>query len=458
MAQSTPSRPVRRGSARASLVALGLSLTQRALLQPLHDQVRIAQKRVRYSPSEKLTDLFIGLLAGIRGTVEINTVLRTDPAVQAAFGRHGCAEQSVLQDTLDAATPENVTQLEQAVTEIYQTHSRGYRHDYAQHWQLLDVDLTGLPCGPKATFASLGYFAGSRARRGRQLGRVLASHYDEVVVDRLFEGKTVLATALIPLVEAAEQTLALDEAKRARTVIRVDAGGGSVGDLNWLLGRGYQVLAKDYSSQRAAKLAARVTTWYDDPKVPGRQVGWVTSAATEYERPVQRLAVRCRRRNGQWAVGVLITTLPPAAAQALLGAPAAAGAAAQALLYVHLYDQRGGGVETAIKGDKQGLGLTKRNKKRFEAQQLLVQLNALAHNVLIWARDWLAPRQPRLRAYGIHRLRRDLWGISGSIELDGHGHVVQIILNQANRLAHHCLPAFQSLLATADLVITLGET
>jgi hypothetical protein len=440
-------------------VALGLSLTQRALLQPLYERVQIAQKRIRYSPIEKLTDLFIGLLAGIHGTVEINTVLRPDPAVQAAFGRRGCAEQSVLQDTLDAATPDNVAQLEAAVAEIYQTHSRGYRHDYRHHWQLLDVDLTGLPCGPKAAFASRGYFAGSRARRGRQLGRVLASQYGEVVVDRLFEGKTVLATALPELVAAAAQTLALDEARRARTVIRVDAGGGSVGDLNALLEQGYQILAKDYSSQRAARLAASVTTWYDDPKVPGRQVGWVTEPP-QYVRPVQRVAVRCRRRDGSWAVGVLISTLSTTAALAMLGpaGPPATGEAAALLANVYLYDQRGGGVETTFKGDKQGLGLTKRNKKRFTAQQMLVQLNTLAHNVLVWAREWLAERQPRLRAYGIHRLRRDVWGISGSVELDDHGRVTRIILNQANPLAHHCLPAFQSLFAAHDLVITLGET
>ena len=31
------------------------------------------------------------------------------------------------------------------------------------------------------------------------------------------------------------------------------------------------------------------------------------------------------------------------------------------LSYVTFYDQRGGGIETSLKGDKQGLGLTKRN-------------------------------------------------------------------------------------------------
>ncbi len=34
--------------------------------------------------------------------VEINTTLRADPARVEAFGKSRCAEQSVVQDTLDA--------------------------------------------------------------------------------------------------------------------------------------------------------------------------------------------------------------------------------------------------------------------------------------------------------------------------------------------------------------------
>src|SRR5207247_3474205 len=102
----------------------------------------------------------------------------------------------------------------------------GYRHDYVADWQFLDVDMTGMPCGRKAAFATKGYFANERNRRGRQLGRVLASRYGEVVIDRLFDGKTQLTTALVPLVEAAEQTLELDDPKRVRTILRVDAGRG----------------------------------------------------------------------------------------------------------------------------------------------------------------------------------------------------------------------------------------
>jgi hypothetical protein len=47
----------------------------------------------------------------------------------------------------------------------------------------------------------------------------------------------------------------------------------------------------------------------DDPQVQGRQIGWVTKPAPEYIRPVRRIAVRCRKQDGQWGIGVLILTL-----------------------------------------------------------------------------------------------------------------------------------------------------
>ena len=111
-----------------------------------------------------------------------------------------------------------------------------------------------------------------------------------------------------------------------------------------------------------------------------------------------------------------------------------------------------------MKEDKQGLGMRKRNKKRFEAQQLRMQVGALAHNVLVWARGWLEPVAPTLRRYGIKRLVRDVFGVTGAVEMDGAGHVREILLNQANRLARHCLSAFQLLLAPTHVVVSLGET
>src|SRR6266704_1184 len=246
----------------ASLAAIGIKLRELRVFQPIEQTVQIAQKTIKDSPTDKLYDALISMLAGAHGLVEINTRLRADVALQRAFGRRRCAEQSVVQDTLNACTTENVEQMEQAMDTIYRQRSQGFGHDYQTSFQVLDVDMSGLPCGPKAAFATKGYFATQRNRRGRQLGRVLASQYGEVVVDRLFDGKTQLTRALQPLLLAAEQTLHLDEEKRRRTIVRLDAGGGSLDDVNWLFARGYLVHCKDYSGKQATHLAKSVHDWY----------------------------------------------------------------------------------------------------------------------------------------------------------------------------------------------------
>jgi hypothetical protein len=457
---------VQHSTAHASLAALGVHLQRLDLFGPIREQVHIAQKTVRHTPTDKLYDAFIALLAGAQGLVEINGRLRPDAALQAAFGRCACAEQSVVQDTLDACTEETVRQLEAAWNTIYRQHGQAYGHPYQTEWQILDVDMSGMPCGKKAAMATAGYFAKQRNRRGRQLGRVMATRYREIVVDRLFDGKTQLNTALLPLIVAAEATLDLEEPKRERTLIRIDAGAGSISDINWLLMRGYFVVTKDYSTARARLLAAQVTDWVGDPREAQRQVALVPVPATDYHagqyrRSITRVAVRCRLANGTWGVGVVVSSLSLADACALAGLDPTAAATdptMAALAYVYLYDQRGGGVETAFKEDKQGLGITKRNKKRFAAQQVVALLGALAHNVLTWAKRWMLPCVPAIQRLGIKRLVRDIFGITGRVEVDCEGHVRHIMLTQANRLAHHLLAALQALASSADVTVSLGET
>jgi hypothetical protein len=442
----------------AGLAALGVKLQEIDLLAPVRTLVQIAQKVIDYTPFEKLSDCFIGILAGAKGIHDIHRVLREDVALQAAFGRTACAEQSTIQDTLDACNAQTVTQMEAATTQIFRQHSRAYRHPFAQEPLLLDVDISGNPCGRKAACATKGYFAGQKNRRGRQLGRVLATPYGEIVVDRLFPGNTQLTGALQPLLRAAEETLGLTAEQRARTIVRMDSGGGSVDDVNGVLEQGYMVLCKDYSSKRAAKLAESVVRWYPDPKEAGREVGVITAPATPYVRRVERLAVRYRKPNGQWGTEALICTVPSAEIWRRVGRPVGAENEehARLLATAYLYDGRGGACETSFQGDKQGLGMTKKNKKRFEAQQMVTQLVALAHNVLVWAKAWLMPSAP-LAKYGIARLVRDVLGILGRVEQDAQDRVRRIVLNERSRLARHCLTAFQQLVTSTGVVVVLGK-
>ncbi len=278
------------------------------------------------------------------------------------------------------------------------------------------------------------------------------------MVDRLFDGKTQLTGALQPLMRAAEKTLHLDEDKRRLTIVRMDAGGGSLDDVNWLLARGYLAHGKDYSGKLPKRLAKSVQHWYVDPQQPERQFGWVTEMTQAYVRPVKRIAVRCRQQDGKFAYGVLISALSAQHVLTLTAQPLGLldDPAAVRLSYVSFYDQRGGGVETSFKGDKQGLGIGKRNTKRFAAQQMLMLLGSLAHNVIVWARHWLA--SPALHHYGMLRMVRDVFHISGFLLTDACGQVTQIVLNQAAPLASALVHPLRKLLACAHVAVNLGQT
>jgi hypothetical protein len=131
----------------------------------------------------------------------------------------------------------------------------------------------------------------------------------------------------------------------------------------------------------------------------------VSEEAAGYIRPVRRMAVRWRRIDGTFAYGILICSLSIEQVLTLLGweASQAADPTAVLLADVTFYDQCGGGIETSFKGNKQGLGLTIRNKKRFEAQYMLALLGSLAHNVVVWGTSLAEqPKNPSLLhlAYG----------------------------------------------------------
>jgi len=263
------------------------------------------------------------------------------------------------------------------------------------------------------------------------------------------------------LVALAEATLDLNEYRRSRTILRIDAGGGSLDEVNWLLSRGYQLHGKDISANRAEGWAYTVKRWYDDPQHPGRQVGWAEPETTpDYVRPVKRLVVRWHKRNGQTSYAMLISTLAPRDVLGLIGHPVSYVRDPERLCraYAQLYDQRGGAVEIQIKEDKQGFGMVKRQKRKAEAQDMLVLLNQLAHNVLMWARGWLTESAPKLARFGILRLVRDLMSVSGKIEInERNGSIKRITLNRAAPLASGFFNALRALLLPQHVSIILDK-
>ncbi|MGB9595799.1 MAG: hypothetical protein ACPL7B_05915 [Candidatus Poribacteria bacterium] len=58
-------------------------------------------------------------MSGIQSVYDINYKLHVDKALLKAFGYEKCADQSVIQETLNAVTDENISQMESALDEIF---------------------------------------------------------------------------------------------------------------------------------------------------------------------------------------------------------------------------------------------------------------------------------------------------------------------------------------------------
>ncbi len=444
----------------ASLIIAGKWMEKEGIWGILEQTVNIKQKVRQYQPQEKLKSLTVNIMAGGEGVADINNRLRPDEALQTAFGLKKCAEQSTISEMLNATKEKNVDEMREALRIIYQKQGRGYRHNYQRELQLLDIDLSALLAGQQADGASKGYFSGKENRRGRQLGRVVASLYDEIVCERLYPGTIQLERNLPELVGMAEKVLDLKDDRRMNTVIRMDAGGGTDANINFLLQRRYLVITKIKNWQRTNKLVKTVQSWQPIPQLAKHEAGWV-GQPHEYEGPTRQLAIRWPNENkeGEWRYCVIVFNLtdPQLYQVARLSLPKVYSDLDLITTLVTAYDLRGGGAETSFRNSKQGLGVTKRNKKSFFAQEMLILLAQLAYNVTNWVKQRMAEHYPKLASFGMLRMIRDAFQVSGKIQFDETGRLLRISLNTAHSLAPVFLDFYRSLAYPNDLRVILGK-
>jgi len=144
----------------APLAALCAHYQQNQVLAPLQ-AVQIEQKKRYFSPTDKLTQVFLSILAGCKTLSEVNTRLESETTVASIWGWERFADQSCLSRTLDLLTLKHLAQLRQATTQIWRTHSQVPAHNWRGYlW--IDYDLSSLPCGPQAEKSQMGYANGKK--------------------------------------------------------------------------------------------------------------------------------------------------------------------------------------------------------------------------------------------------------------------------------------------------------
>lgn len=218
--------------------------------------------------------------------------------------------------------------------------------------------------------------------------------YHETLWSGLFPGNRTTVTCLQPAVVAVEDSFEFDLQHRKRIVYRLDGGAGSDEKLHWLLRRGYQVIAKGYSGKRAKVLAQHVNRWdvYD-------QNSWLGAVRSpvDFGRPVHMIVKR-RLHNGACKHSYYVTTLTFPSNRA----------------FMDRYNQRGAAEIEQFREDKDGLHLSCRRKRSFQAQCAIVLLTDLAHNLLTDFRH-RALADSQFAHWGLKRIVRDLLAIPGRL-------------------------------------------
>ncbi len=397
----------------APLAVLGYGLTRTHFFAPLAE-VRVCQKALQHQPHEKLLDILVSILANCSSVRQSDLRIRPDLVLAEAWGREQFAQQSTLADTLDAFTANSIEQLRRATQTLWRQHGRTPRHNFAEVL-MLDIDLTGLPASRQAQGSEKGYFSQRKNSYGRQVARVSAPAYHETLLSLLYPGSTSGLKTFKSTMRATQALLNLTREQRRQTVLRTDAGLGTDENINWALSHDYQVLMKGYNGKRAQAFARRLpaSAWHD---LRADRAVAIVPTAPRYARRTQTLLLRWTNQSPPPHYATLIHSLLDQDWRTI----------------PDLFDGRGA-MESEVKADKSGLLLPKRRKKRLAAQEALLLLTDLAHNLLAWSHVWMF-RESRFRDSGPQALVNDILCIPGQVFFKG-GRLHMVALRETHPYA-----------------------
>jgi hypothetical protein len=145
------------------LAALGYALQRAHVLDPVF-QVTLPIKTIAHSPTDKIIEAVVLILAGGRATNQVDMLLRPNLGLAQAWGQEQFAQQATFADTLDVFETDSLTQLRLAFETITQRQGHAPAHDFRTGWLWLDDDLTGLPASRRAQGSTKGDFAGEKTK------------------------------------------------------------------------------------------------------------------------------------------------------------------------------------------------------------------------------------------------------------------------------------------------------
>lgn len=243
------------------------------------------------------------------------------------------------------------------------------------------------------------------------MARVHAYQYHETLFSRVYPGKQDSGASYIPILTELERCLPFSPRQRRRIILRSDAGFGGDEKVNRALEAQWQVLTKGKGGRRPTFYAKRIQ---EEAWLPAGYHRWMAPAVDPvvYLAPTRHLVLSWITESGQTKYATLVSSVTEWSDNQIL----------------EHYDDRGR-CETEIQADKAGLKMEKRRKHRLCAQETLILLTDLAHNLLAWTSRWMFPPGTPLAGFGPTRLIEDVLTIPGRLIFQD-SRLVEIHLNE----------------------------
>jgi Transposase DDE domain group 1 len=225
-----------------------------------------------YRSPQRVTALLAGLAAGLQGIAPGNTWLRPNAALQARLGGR-FPDQGTIHRWLDQATPDQAGAFRDHLHRVVRTHGRWWEVLATSRRLLVDIDGQGLVArGQRFERAAAGYL-GDGIDRGYQRYVCYAAATREVLDEFLAPGNCTLMSQL-PAVLAGLDAV-FTRAQRDRVLLRMDAHGGTIGNLRTVKAHGYHYLCPLQSWSAVKRLREQVQgrrgTWFTEADSAGRE-------------------------------------------------------------------------------------------------------------------------------------------------------------------------------------------
>ena len=262
--------------------------------------------------------------------------------------------------------------------------------------------------------------------------RLTVPSYHESLLSLLYPGDRQACEWFKPALQTLEKHWPWSPTQRQQVIIRTDAGLGTDANINFALWRQFQVLMKGFSGKRTQAWVKQLDQpdWIED--VARLRAITAAPVSLRFGRRTQNYLLRWTSPQGKLSYGSLISSLLDV----------------NPLTTLRLYDGRGAD-EGEIASDKSGLLLPKRRKLSLAAQEALVLLTDVAHNLLAWLHPW-ALRDTPFAGLGPLCLVTDVLSVPGHLYFH-NGHLSQVSLWQAHPYAEPLQIALVTLLKYFDL-------